>query len=277
MDEQKKVRVMLNQQSNNNRHSHDLEKILTPKKKKKGLGGLSNQKGSSVKILRAVILAIVLGSLFGFSMMYFFADISGDQQPPTATPVDSNEEQEEETNEDNEGAETTALEIELPTTEVVQLGMFSTEENAVEFQDELAHLPSVITDDEEYYYLLTSLLPTDQSKDLAVEFLESEGLEKNEDYLVKSWSFTNVEIEETDEVNTWLMEGQDIIHSDDLSDEWLAQSEEWLSQVPSSFENNPYLHQANVIVNRLEQDDESSFVLGQQTLLLCFYLFFDSI
>ncbi|WP_017185566.1 hypothetical protein [Alkalibacillus haloalkaliphilus] len=275
MDERKKVRVTINQDSKDHR-SHDLEKVLTPKSR--GIHNFSGKKKFSVTILRAVILAVALGTLFGFAMMYFF-DLSTDQTP-VGTPVETIGTQDDDDESQSEGAsdqgDSTVFQTDLSTHEVFQLGVFSSEQNARELQLHLDFVPSVVTEENGQYLLLTSLLKDSSVEEEVMNYFESNGLERNEDYISKTWTFSSDEVEVPDEVHDWLNQGVELIHETELTGEWRDRVEEWLSQLPSHYSDHNYLDEAiNIITD--QASNESEQLLQNQTLLLAIYLFYDAI
>ncbi|GAA0456824.1 hypothetical protein [Alkalibacillus silvisoli] len=276
MDERKKVRVTINQNSKDHR-SHDLEQVLTPKNR--GIHKFSNRKKFSVTILRAVLLAVALGTLFGFAMMYFF-DLSTEQTPvnaPVETIADQDEDEDQEVDESgNEGNGNAVYQLELNSHHVFQLGVFSTEENARELQNELSSIPSVVTENEGQFVLVSSLITDSTVESEVANYFESIGLEENEGYIVKPWTFSNVESEVPDDVRDWLAQGEQLISVESLNDEWINETEDWLSQLPGHYSDDVYLDEAINIVTAPESED-GAIQVQRQTLILAIYLFFDSI
>ncbi|GEN45810.1 hypothetical protein [Alkalibacillus haloalkaliphilus] len=277
MDERKKVRVTINQDDSKDHRSHDLEKVLTPKSK--GIHNFSGKKKFSVTILRAVILAVALGTLFGFAMMYFF-DLSTDQTP-VGTPVETIGTQDDDGEEGTNGGtsdqgDSTVFQTDLSTHEVIQLGVFSSEQNARELQLHLDFVPSVVTEDNGQYVLLTSLLRSSSVEEEVMNYFESNGLERNEDYISKTWAFSSEEVEVPDGVYEWLNQGEELIHETELNGEWRDRVEDWLSQLPNHYSDHNYLDEAiNIITD--QPSNESEQLLQNQTLLLAIYLFYDVI
>ncbi|MDQ0351163.1 hypothetical protein J2R98_000966 [Alkalibacillus filiformis] len=277
MDERKKVRVTINQDSKDHR-SHDLEQVLTPKSR--GIHSFSSKKKFSVTVLRAVILAVALGTLFGFAMMYFF-DLSTDQTP-VGTPVETIGTQDDDEGEEGQSegvsnqGDSTVFQTNLSTHEVFQLGVFSSEENAREMQLHLDLIPSVVTEDNGQYVLLTSLLQDSSLESEVINYFESNGLERNEDYISKTWTFSSEEVEVPGAVHDWLIHGEELIQQTELNDEWRERVEDWLSQLPNHYSDHNYLDEAiNIITDHASNEGEQ--LLQNKTLLLTIYLFYDAI
>ncbi len=282
MDEQKKVRVTMNQYPQHEK-KHDLEHYLTPKKSNPKSSFLTfNGRTMLAKMVKPILLAVFLGVIFGAGLIYYFSDLSPDAVP--VTTVDQDDEESNEQQSSGEGEENGEA-FSKPSTEyeVIQFGLFSSQENADELvQDKLKpnSIPAIVQEDGGQYYVISHLVSEEAEKSSVTDWLESTGLVYMEDFFYKSWGFDRVSLNVEGEPLNWLNEGLSIIESGESQNDetWRNELESWLSKRPSQYEEASRLNQVNNLLGELsneEDDAQSDFI--QHTILLNLHLFYTNL
>ncbi|GEL77450.1 hypothetical protein [Tenuibacillus multivorans] len=283
MDEHKKVRVTMNQQSTNHK-KNDLEYFLTPKSSKNSKPSFFRGRSMYGKMVKPVVFAVILGVVFGAGLIYFFSDLT-----PSAIPVasvDDEENQAEEEGNDGEQSTENPLAFNIPgkTHDVIQFGVFSSAENAREFIQTLLSphaIPAVVQENNGQFFIISHLIYSESEKNQITEWLESKDLIYMEDFLYKSWSFNPVEAQVSEEEQAWLEQGLDLIEAyqnSDSIDNWVADSLAWIDERPEAYRNNQKLIQAHELLADIQGGLDSQLQnFYTHTTLLNLQLFFSNI
>ncbi|PKR79124.1 hypothetical protein CEY16_05065 [Halalkalibacillus sediminis] len=249
---------------------HRLESVLTPKKSPKKK---FNKNRALKAFLKPVLFAVILGGIFGFSIMHFFSDLN-----PSAIPVDqpSQEEQDEGSTEATEASTGAAFQFEFPEASVVQLGIFSSRENAEVFSQQLNVVPSAIVEKDQQFYLINSLLLNDSMRTQVEGAHEGLGLVYMEDFLVKDWSFSVVNKEVGENEQQWLQKTEFLTNP--LAESDLASVKQWINDAPDIWGDNERLKAASTQLGLYEQNASSEKSdLHLQTAQLNLWLFLEEI
>ena len=236
MDEERKVRVAITHDKKQNQSSrHDLEHYLTPKKNRKP----SFQKQDLLGWLKPVLFAIVIGLIFGVGLMYYFSDFTADEPSGSngeqALPVTT--EEEDETEENGQAS----FSMTPQHFKLIQYGLFSTEENAMEhlsMHKETVGLPAFIIQRDQSYYVVGGYLSSGDEETQAISWLEDQGLVRLEDFLTKEWQLSQEGFQATEEEKAWLDSGLALIETNSFTmDSWSG----WVQSMPQSLENQRYV------------------------------------
>ncbi|MGM8214249.1 hypothetical protein ACLIA0_01625 [Bacillaceae bacterium W0354] len=264
MDEHKKVRVTMNQHNQSNQHKkHDLEYVLTPKNNKSNLFKSSKQKMFS-KLLKPILFAVLLGAIFGVGFVYFFSDLTP-QSVPVFSSDDDREKNEDKPNEDKpnesetEDQKTTVFERSALTKDIIQFGIFSTNENAFEHAKTLKnqHIPTVIHEHQGQYYVLSMMVNSESERETVTKWLENQGLEYMVDFMFKPWNFKSVQADVNENELQWLEKGENLISSSNESQsEWMSQVKTWADEAPERYKNNYYVGNIQSTINQFNHQSE---------------------
>ncbi|WP_027963563.1 hypothetical protein [Halalkalibacillus halophilus] len=269
MDKQRKVRIMIDEKhQNQKKQKKEIESVLTPIRPIPN-NYVNPKKKSLSAFIKAGILALILGSVFGFGMMYIFSDLSPGASPEPSVPS-SGVGEEEETN----STPSSIINSEAAEVPVVQLGLFSSKDNAIVLQENFNDFPTVIIEEEANYYLVTA---SSEENTTIEEKLTELNLEKNEDFIFKDWLTESNDIQPQAQ-EEWLKEGIDLASQNvGSTNEFKEEIDEWISRAPSEFSDNDYLEQ---LQNKLSMEENyqevfQPFVVGTGQLLI--QLFIESI
>ncbi|TFB24937.1 hypothetical protein E3U55_00670 [Filobacillus milosensis] len=275
MDEHNKVRVTMNQQSNYNK-KHDLENFLTPKNKQHSYSLTFRGRSMFGKMVKPILLAVLLGGIFGAGLIYFFSDLTPDAVPVTS--VDDDEEVQDQTND-----EVRTGELKLPgnTFEVIQFGLFSTEENANDLNETLLipnSIPAVVQEQSGQFFVISHVITSEIEKESITNFLESKGLVYMTDFFYKKWNYSTSTVAVSDEEKNWLNEGLTILneYSNSANNRnWMNQTQEWLNDTKESYQNNDHINNMREnLTNFQNTTNENIQQFHERNTLLNLYLFF---
>ncbi|MGP4071381.1 hypothetical protein ACTWQB_02375 [Piscibacillus sp. B03] len=281
MDEHKKVRVTVNQENQSNK-KHDLEYYLTPKNKKSQSSILGFHSRSNLsKMMKPVLLAVLLGVLFGAGLIYYFSDLTPDALPATTTEVDEEEEPSSEPN-NNEQQSGETLSKPGQVYEVVQFGLFSSKENADELiSDSLQPnaVPATVQEQNGQFYVISHLISSESEKDAITDWLESNDLVYMENFFYKSWSFDAVNVDVNESNLEWLNEGITLIEKGESGDQnWESDLQTWFSQQPPDYEQSAKLQEISELLTKLGDSSDltqQSFI--KNTIILNMHLFYSNL
>ncbi|MFS0751304.1 hypothetical protein [Oceanobacillus sp. 1P07AA] len=187
-------------------HEQDKLPVLTAlKKSKKGFSNKQKQKSFQLKpLFMAVISAVIIGSILGFTLIRMFVQVdspsSTNGSVPTAGGVNGTE--------PSLAMSEESYQLEPLHSYIIQVGIFSEEANAAEWQKNYTELDikTIIWEREDQYFLLAGVAPT---KELGQSIAESISQQGNVDLYVKEWSTTEGEADLTKEEVQWI----DSLHS----------------------------------------------------------------
>ncbi|WP_270179453.1 hypothetical protein [Alkalihalobacillus sp. CinArs1] len=206
--------------------------MLPLRRKKKKQRIVSKPMVIHKNIMISVASAVFLGVMFGFILLMVFsgnenaAPVSGSttEVPPKATNVNTEE-----------------LSLNL---KVVQSGVYSTEESALEFQQRLKDngFPAAIINSDNYY-LLIGVSQTTEGQNALAGYFENKG----EDVYAKEWNINAEAVNVSEEGASHLKEGKEFIEQlvamdlngltdEELTDEMIKNAEgrltEWSEKTP---------------------------------------------
>ncbi|MET3682548.1 hypothetical protein ABID56_000629 [Alkalibacillus flavidus] len=269
MEERKKIKVAIHQHDNQ-QSKHQYEPVMTPRTSKSTKYNLKKW-----SIIKSALLALVLGAVFGIGILYYFDMTTPPTSDEATAPVASNDESDE--LDQSEPASTdTSTTYSGGVYDVVQLGVFSTEENANSLKRSRDMIPSIVTERDGNYYVLASLIHPSQSKQEIIDGLNNVGLTENEGYYVTSWTFDDSQISSDHAALSWLEEGLSLLEPDTLSEQWEEDVTTWLGNYPTSMSDDKLLNQAINIVT-MSDDGDRDTSMHRATLLLTLHLLYDSI
>ena len=178
-----------------------------------------------------IVTAIIVGSVLGFLMLRMFGGVGADTEDEQGTPVSSFQN----TNESED--ETQKITLDSIDTFIMQGGVFTEEDNALEWKSKFedSGLPTMLWEREDQLFLFVGLATTKEAGVNAAE--EYADL----DIYVKEWSVPSGELEGSAEEEEWLETflKQWQISMEELESTDSFQLEEWeqlVEKVPSQSE-----------------------------------------
>ncbi len=281
MDEHKKVRVTVNRDEQPSpSKKHELEYFLTPKQKKSQGNFMSSNKPVLNKLFKPIAFAVILGVIFGLGFIAFFSDLNPADNTDSAPVFNEDEEEDEEVTDTETPAESgEQFERTNETFEVIQYGIFSTNDNARELSQSLLQqtVPTIIHEEEGQYYVLSMVDLQPYNRDEVTNWLEAREYEYMNDFLYKDWQINDVLIEGSEAEINWLQEGDALITAEMTGSVWLEEVSGWLNEAPERFENDAYLNNLTNLVNQFEQQiTENELPIYLNTVKLSLLLFFEN-
>ncbi|RPF55470.1 hypothetical protein [Aquisalibacillus elongatus] len=280
MDERKKVRVTMNQ-NNESDQKHDLEYFLTPKGNSKKFG--NSGRIMLPKILKPIMLALLLGVIFGAGIIYFFSDMTpGAEDDVPVSTVGDDDEENDSNEEGNEDSSSTTFEKAAEAYDVIQFGVFSNRANADELvSDSLNPLsvPAVVQEENGQFLVISHLVLSEQNKDDITNWFESNDLVYMDDFFYKTWNFDAVQLDVSENEFTWLNEGKSLIESvqSGIDKSWVDEVNAWLDQQPKAYQNSESLEQIKQLTTEAENTNQTLRTIYQHTILLNMHIFYDSL
>lgn len=193
-DPAKRLQIVHNEHANKKEYVPDEIPVFHQPKKKK-----SRNIPAFLMILFTILAACMIGLLFGYGVLQMFIFIDNDT---TASVPVSDISQPVAT------SETNAFTMSELSGYILQAGVFSERENAMEWQENVlpSNIPSIIWEQDAQFYLFTGVFETeDIAKLKATEFGGAE-LE----LYTKQWATSQADIELTNAEASWLEEFQAI-------------------------------------------------------------------
>lgn len=230
------------------------------REKKKSVG---SNKGKKLilkfkPLITTILLALIVGSIFGFVMLKIFGTIDNGMATPGNNPV-VNLDKASEKDDDIEDKD----KVELPIIQayILQGGVFSSEENAEKFAREYQEndIPTMIWPHENEYFLLLGVAHTlEKGKKLASK------IEENDlDVFVKEWTTPAREISLTSNEEEWINSFQKLLTSsiqnlDEQENNSLNGWKELLADLPDDSDSlEPFKESIQVIFDNIKEDGRS--------------------
>lgn len=193
-DPAKRLQIVHNEHTSRKEYASDEIPVFHQPKKKK-----SRNTSAFLMILFTILAACMIGLLFGYGVLQMFIFIDNDTA--ASVPV-------------NDVSKPVAASGASPHTMsqlsgyILQAGVFSERENAVEWQDNIlpSNIPSIIYEQDMQYYLFTGVFDTEDIAKLKATEFGNEGLE----LYTKQWATSQADIELTNDEALWLEEFQAI-------------------------------------------------------------------
>lgn len=165
--------------------------------------GVAKKKTSVGPFITATFTAILIGLFLGLMMLNMFTNkddqVSTKETPASAAQMDTDERNDPDQSDAVELKPTTLKQIHA---HVLQLGVFSEQENANDWSETYQQLgfPSIHFQRDDQYYLFAGMAETkERAKEFATTLLENDI-----EVYVKEWTTSEIEVELTEEESEWL-------------------------------------------------------------------------
>ncbi|MFD2637562.1 SPOR domain-containing protein [Piscibacillus salipiscarius] len=280
MDEQKRVRVTMNQ-DNQNHKRHDLEYYLTPKNKKSQSSFLTfNRNSAMAKMVKPILLAVLLGVLFGAGLIYYFSDLTPDTLPAATTETDDEEPSSDEPV-GEQAVSGSTLSKPASAFEVIQFGMFSNQANAEELiQKKLQpqSIPATIQEQNGQFYVISHLISSESEKSSITDWLESNDLVYMEHFFYKSWNVEALNVKVNDQNIDWYNQGLTLLSETEMDEAWMEQLNAWVNNKPGELQETNKLNKITTLKDQLaDANDETHKEFIRKTILLNLHLFYTNL
>ncbi|MHA6252115.1 hypothetical protein [Oceanobacillus sp. CAU 1775] len=189
-DPAKRFQIIHNESMEKKEYNPDTIPVFhQPKKKKR------RNSSAFLLVLFTVLAASMIGLLYGYGALHMFAFMDDD----TTASVEVKE-----VSQPVSVAETESTALPELSGYVLQAGVFSTEENAIDWQVNTLpdHIPSFIWEQDTQYYLFSGIFETEE----LAKIKASEYQDTNLEFYTKKWTTTNSELQLTTEEKVWLEE-----------------------------------------------------------------------